>query len=129
MLVGACSGMPPSYMTRIQPADAAPLADAIDGYVTPTLRQHGAAIMLEAPSGDTELAPRLRNVLGEQGYRLVDTNERGSHRVGYAVSSFDAGALLVQVFVDDRRAARLYARGPDGMLRPRGPYTSVEAGS
>lgn len=126
LLLGACTPDGPStYVMALTATDAPALVEAIDAYVVQCLPGQ-PAVLIAAPAEEREIAPALRQRLAGQGFAVAALPAAHTHTIGYAVSPFEDG-VLVQVFVDGRRAARVYGRDGAGALRPKGPYMAQQA--
>ena len=119
--VGSDTGS--SVSTAIEPEDAPVLAASITDLVARRVSNSAGPLRLEAADDDGLLGPELAKALEGAGYRLADTG-RG-YRVSYRIASLSDG-VLVRVGLNGAHAARVYARGREGVLTPRGPYSLRE---
>jgi hypothetical protein len=131
-LLAGCVGDPSqTYVAPVTASDAVVLAAAVDTFVALSLRTRDRPVAIRAPQSEREIAPRLHELLTQEGYQVVDAGQvldagaPGAHRVSYAVTPFDK-ATLVRVYVDNERATRLYVRDAAGQLQPSGPYMAGE---
>lgn len=122
-VLGLASDQASSVSTSIEPGDAPVLAASIADLVARRVSSSAAPLRLERAANDGLLGPEIARVLEGSGYRISDSE---GYRVSYRVSGLNDG-LLVQVGLNGARAARLFARGREGVLMPHGPYSLREA--
>lgn len=122
-VLGVGSDTGSSVSTTIEPGDAPVLAASITDLVARRVSHSAGPIRLDAADGDGLLGPELARSLEGAGYRLADAG-RG-YRISYRVASLNEG-ILVRVGLNGAQAARVYARGREGVLTPRGPFSLRE---
>ena len=132
-VLSACQSTPipdinHSYVQALADADQAALGTAIAGYVAEVWPAARTTLLLVPPASAEASNPFTQSLttgLLNSGFGVTDSNSApsgGAHRLQYWVTTLD-GEVLVRLKLDQRLAARVYAKDVAGHLVAQSPVT------
>ena len=120
--------VPSSYVEPLPDFDQVALGAAIAGYVAEVWPAARTTLLLIPPERAQAANPLTRSLttgLLNSGFGVIDPESgqtAGAHRLQYWVTALD-GEALVRLKLDQRFAARVYAKDAAGHVVPQSPVT------
>jgi hypothetical protein len=132
-ILSACQSTPVaninrSYVEPLADVDQAALGTAIAGYIAEVWPAARTTILLVPPASEQVTNPFTQSLttgLLNSGFGVTEPNSapgEGAHRLQYWVTTLD-GEVLVRLKLDQRLAARVYAKDASGHLVAQSPVT------